>query len=204
MEAFKEMAPAGFQFNVIDRGPEMLKVGVFGGKMDMAVFAGKGGAPVWKHMLTFDQVVMFKRALEKVLASQAGFKHPLVVQQWNRDEKKFEVRGTIIIGKNDKQVVFIEIQFNANGNHKSLLFEMRAAASLSSGVDPMSDGDKSVVRANALLWWIDHYLPTAMLLSARKFKPQGGGGGYGGGGGGNSGGGGGGGGSYGGDSNPNF
>jgi len=185
-----QLAPQGFTFRAADKGPEQFKIGIWNGRVDIAVFGGNGGAPIFKQGLGTDQLVMFRKLLTTIKGDAPGTKKPMLFQRWDGDNRKYVTDGTMILGKDEKQVIYFEFQFNSGGGNKVLRFDARCANSVSLGVEPMADSARSGVRVEAILWWIDNYAPDAMLFSSRKFVPnQGGNRSNSGGGGGNSGGG---------------
>jgi uncharacterized membrane protein YgcG len=176
---------------------ESLSISVFNGKVNMTIFpprdSGQKGI-IHKLSLTLDGFAALKKVMKKVAAGQPGNKTPMIFQKYNRDAKKYEHDSALIFGKDEKQVFFFEFQFTHNGNSKSIKFDMKCPNSMTVGADIMSDAEKSSIRMAALYIFLDDIAPTAMLLSGKKYNPNGykksgGGGGGGNSGGGNSGGG---------------
>lgn len=167
-----QLAIQGFTFRAVDKGPEQFKLSIWNGRIDVAVFGGNGGAPIFKQGLSFDQKVMVEKLLTDIKTAAPGTKKAIVFQRWD-ESRKYVTDGTMVVGKDDKQVIYFEFQFSNNGNSKCLRFDARCAATVSMGVEPMADSSKSAVRIEAVLDWMKHYAPMAMLLSARKFQAGG-------------------------------
>ena len=175
MDAIRDqIATNGFTFRANDKGPEQAKLNIWNGRVDLAVFGGNGGAPIFKKALSYDGIVILRKRLKDIQSAQPGTRQPIVFQSWDTEAKKFNTDGTLIIGKDDKQVVFLEFQFSNNGNPKCIVFDAKCPTSVSTGIEPMSDSAKSAVRVEAMLMWLDSYIHNAMLLTARKYTPQGG------------------------------
>jgi uncharacterized membrane protein YgcG len=173
MEAFKEMQVPRITQKVAD-GSEELNIGVFNGKLSLTIFSGQGAPPVWKQSLSLDATYLFKKLLRTVLASQPGTKKSFTFTRFDQNTKKSVLDSSLVVGKDDKQVFFLEAQFTANGSPRTLRFLLKSPAGVSTGED-YNDAARSTNRLGVIIEYIDQYLPLAALFTARKAEFQGGG-----------------------------
>lgn len=169
-----DITPIGLSFNAVDRGPERLSFNVFGGRVGFTIFSGNGSNRLNSQSLGLDAITMLKRDLVAVRDGQPGTVRTMVFQKWDMDAKKYNTTGNLIIGKDDKNVYYLEIQFNHNGDHKSLRFNMRAVSSVTSSTDEPDERIKSAIRMDALIMWLEDCVPTMMVLTNRPFTRGGG------------------------------
>jgi hypothetical protein len=172
-----DVLPSKFVFRSADKGPEQLHLNVWGGRLDLAVFSGQGGAPIFKKSMPFHGIILLSDFLKAALDSQPGSRQSMTFGHYDKDSKSRVTDGTLIVGKNDKQAIFAECQFMHNGNRKQLMFNLNINGDISMGVEPMSEAARSAVQVRAVILWLNTQAPEAMLLTNKKFEPnqQGGG-----------------------------
>ena len=177
-----QVNPTSFSIKAVDKGPESLSLQIWGGKLGFNIFANK--QTIWKKNATPDIFILFKKSLVGILSAQPGSRRAITISDWDDNAKKPVPGSTMVIGKDDRNVIYIEIQFKDRGNAKSVKFDLLSSPMVSVGSEPMSPADRSSTRAEGLIDWLTYYYPAASVLTSRKFKRGGGGGNSGGGGGG--------------------
>jgi len=167
-----DVTGTSFTLKAVDRGPESIAFNVFGGRVGFTVWAGGGGSRLLSQNFTLDSLCMFKRDLKAVRDGQPGITRTLVFQDWDKNEKKWKTASSLIIGKDDKNVYYFEVQFNANGTHKSIRFNLRASASVTSTTDETSPAIASAIRLEAMIVWIDDHVPFLINATIRPYRPN--------------------------------
>ena len=168
MEIFDKMQTPRISQKAAD-GAEEFIISVWNGKLQIAVGNGSPGAPIWKQSFAGEGLSILVRTLKSVSQAQPGTKKSLIFQKYDPDQKKNVVDSTIVIGKDDKQLFFIEAQFRANGAPKSIRFTLKAGNTISTGED-FNDQARSSARLAYIIDYLEKTVPTAMLLSGRKFE----------------------------------
>lgn len=171
----EDIVTQGFIINDSDNATT-LNIGIWNGKVDLAVWSknrdsGQRG-PLMKDAMGWDAQTMLRQLIGKIIEAQPNTKYPLLIQSWDDDNKKYKVDKTMVIGKSDDKIIYIEVQFQHNGNNKTLLYELKCPGKVVMGVDNMDRGEQSKIRAMAILKWLDSYVPTACLLTAKKWDPK--------------------------------
>lgn len=162
-------------------GKESLALSVYSGTVGLAVWGGQQGGPLFKHTLNPDKRSLVKHHLRKAKEAQPETKFPMIIQKWDADNRKFIKEAVITIGKDEKQVVYIEISFKSGDSGKTLRFDLKMSGGVSLGDEPMADSTKSIFKVNALLEWFEEMVPVACVLTGKKGQFGGnksGGGGY--------------------------
>lgn len=164
-----DVTGSSFNLKAVDRGPESMVLNVFGGRVSYTIFAGQGGSRLMSQGFTLDALCMFKRDLKAVRDGQPGTTRTLVFQKWVPEEKKYKTDSSLIIGKDDKNVYYFETQFNSNGTHKSIRFNLRAAGTTTSTTDEPSPAISSAIRLEAIIAWLDDQVPFLIAATTRPF-----------------------------------
>lgn len=170
-----------FQFNAVDRGPESMTFNVFNGRPGLSIFAGK--ARLFSQSFNLHSLCMLKKELKQVRDGQPGTTRTLIFQKWIPEEKKYNTQGSLIIGKDDKNVYYLELQFQNNGNHKSIRFNFRSPAGVVSSTDDSNPSISSAIALEAFIMWLTDFVPYLMNVTGKPFErnSRGGGQSYGGG-----------------------
>ena len=185
-----QINPQSWSFKSVEKGPESLQLQIWGGKLSLCIFSNK--QVIYKQNLAQDAFILFKKAMQAIQTAQPGTRRNTVFSTWDDEQKKAFPSSTLVIGKDERMVNFFEIQFKDRGNAKSVRFDMLSSMMVSTGSEPMSAADRSTLRVESVIDYLNYMYPVASVITSRKFKRQGGGGGggnNGGGGGGNFGGG---------------
>lgn len=157
-------------FNSVDRGPERMVLNVYKGRPGFTIFSGNGNARLISKTFNLDALCMFKRDLKMVRDGQPGTTRTLIFQKWIPEEKKYNTDSSLIIGKDDKNVYYLEVQFQSNGNHKSIRFNMRAVNSVTSSTDESTPSISSSIRMDATICWVEDHVPFLMNATAEPYQ----------------------------------
>lgn len=144
-----------------------LIIGVYQKNASLAVFSNKKMIARFPFPRTF--ISMFKHKLEGVMKAAPGTKVNCVFSKYDNDTKKSSGIGNMIIGKDDKSIMYLGIQAP---NHPNMKFLMKTPLSFDLS-DPMSDADRSLVAAQTIVDQLTIDIPNA--ISATSFKRDAGG-----------------------------
>lgn len=167
---------------------EQLSINVFNGRVGLTVWPPRESnvrGVVFKQSMTPEALMLLKRSFKKVLESNEPIRDSILFNVWSDSDKKFTPNASVILGKDDKGIYFMEIQFKHNGNNKVLKFDFLASNAVQSSSDEMGFPERSKLRMEAIIEFLHTIVPIAQIVTSRKISPQGGNrGGSGGGGGG--------------------
>ena len=159
-------------------GQEELTIAIYNGRLGFTIFGPPGKPATWRESIGMDFAVLLEQLLKNVLAGQPGFKVPLIFQKFDPATKKNNVTSTLIIGKDEKQICYIEVQFQSNGSNRTVRFNLKSPGTITTG-ESFNDAARSANRVRTLIYMINNILPVAGVLSDKKQeRPAGGGGGY--------------------------
>ena len=163
-------------FKAAQRGPESIQFSVFRGSMQLTIFSNKSrafGQSINPHIKA-----RLKGILKSMPQAQPGSKRSVVVQSWDKESKTRGIACSIIIGKNDKQGIYMEVQWKdqKSGQTGAATFDIQSSSFVSSGADPDNDQTLSALGVEILLDWIDNIAPIGMVMSGKKFERSSGGG----------------------------
>ncbi len=173
----KDLNIPSFSLKCKDSG-EQLSISVFNGRAGLTVWPPRESntrGVVFKQNFTPEAQLMFKRSLRKV-ADGTTSRDSLLFNKWDTEAKKFVPEATVVIGKDEKNIYFIELQFQFNGNNKVLKFEMYASNAVQNSSEELGFPEKSRLRLDAIIEYFDTLVPIAQIITGRKFvqKPNGG------------------------------
>ena len=181
-------------------GEETLQLGVYNQVSSLVMFRKntQDNRPVVKTSIDAAARVKLSGMLRELLEATPDTRLSYIQMQYNRDQKSYEPHTTFTFGKDEKNMIYVEV-----GNKiltPPIKFIFKCSNSFSLGADPLSDQEKSRLHVLSFLETLEKKLPYAELLSTWNMTntPRGGGSNRGGGNGGgyNRGGNGGGGGGY--------
>jgi hypothetical protein len=159
------------------RNKERLVMGTFNGSFTISVFAGQaGGKPVFGNNMSVPDMLKVRKLLMGLAQMPPSNQKALTVSA--RGDDGFSVVGTICIGKDDEGVSYIEVQFKANGAPRTLRFNTDFFCTLAYSERERNKQLDAAEGVEAILWWMEHVLPIALVHSKLppKSRPQGGGG----------------------------
>jgi hypothetical protein len=152
-----------------------LSIGVFKGNASLVVFSNKSLAA--KFSLSRDLISAIRKKLISTVTAAPGTKVVLNFSKFDPDQKKWISTGALVIGKDDKSMVYFGV---TAPNTPAMKFPMKTAPSFDFS-EPLSDPDKSILKAETVIEQFTTDIPMALMLTSEKRAP----GGFGGGGGGN-------------------
>lgn len=183
-------------------GEETLQLGVYNQVSSLVMFRKntQDNRPVVRMSIDAAARMNIVNLLKDILDSTPDTRRSFIQMQYNRDQKSYEPHTTFTFGKDEKNLLFVEV-----GNKiltPPVKFVFKCSNSFTLGADPLSDMEKSKLHVLSFIETLEKKIPTAELLSTWNMTNQprngggrgnnGGGGGYNRGGGNNGGGGGGG------------
>jgi hypothetical protein len=170
----KDLNIPSFSLKCKDSG-EQLSISVFNGRAGLTVWPPRESntrGVVFKQNFTPEAQLLFKRALRNTADATPGTRNSLLFNKWDSEAKKFIPEATIVIGKDDKNIFFIELQFQYNGNNKVLKFDMYASNAVQNSSEELGFPEKSRLRLDAIIEYFDTLVPIAQIITGRKFVPK--------------------------------
>lgn len=148
--------------------------GVYQGGMSAVVFSNK--QLVTKFALPLSCVVMVIEKLTNLLtAAPGGPKVNIIFNVYNNDLKKAEPKGNLVLGKDDKGLIYFGVQAP---NHPPMKFIPKTPMSFDLS-EPMSDIEKNHLMIRTIIKQLDLCFPVASMLTSFKRDPMRSGGSYG-------------------------
>lgn len=148
-------------------GQEELTVGVFNGRLNLSIFSGTGKPPVWRQGLNADACTLFESVIKQVLSGQPGVKIPLIFQKYDKQTNKFNIDSTLVVGKDEKQLCYFEVQFTANNAPRTIRFIMKSSSGVSTG-DSFNAVSSSANRMKTILTYCERILPVVGFFTDKK------------------------------------
>lgn len=162
------MADKEFDFNKIisvnaegDRATT-LQIGVWGGNASLTVFSNKQIAA--KFALHRDCITQMEDKLTEFLTAPPGAKVSIFFTKYDFDSKKSSNLGTMVIGKDDKQMFYFGVQAVGQPGMK---FVLKSPPSFDLA-DPMTDQAKSLLAARSVINKLHLDIPMAITLTMHK------------------------------------
>jgi len=149
-------------------GEEVCNISTYNGKLQIGVLpkyvAGQPFKPLYSQGFTIAGIVIMKNYIAKLKSATPGAKFPIVVEDWDKEQRKYVQQSSIIFGKDDKNVCFLEVHFDG----RAMRFEFMLRR-LAVGSDPMDKAAKSAVGLVELEEYLTHYAPLEMTIGRRKY-----------------------------------
>lgn len=164
-----------------------LEMDVFNGRIYISV-RNKENTTVFKR--SFDDVVetLLFQNLKKILDAGSGNSLPMLVMQYDRDNRKWNQDYTLSVSKDDAGKCYIDIKTTDD----KMRFSFGRVNNVMQGSEKMADVEQSLTRLRIMLSWMSNQAQLEKVLTSRKRPRNANGGGQqqqrSGGGGGNSGG----------------
>jgi len=154
-----------------ESGQSTLQFNCFNGNTSLAVFRGEFGSGNKPTSITINAVArkMLIDIMTEVLKGAPGSKQPLIFKKWNNDIKKREVANILTVGKDENNVIYIEVKAGNNAPEK---FPLKGDKNLERSAEVDSDGSRSKTEAEALLAFMRIHWETASLLSRFNMTPM--------------------------------
>lgn len=160
------MADASFnlnnQYTLYGEGTDArLSISAFKGKTYIKIFQAKSR----QISFLFDKDLRYHviKTLETVKKAGPDTRIPIVISKFNIQIKQREVMVNIVIGKNEKQVIYIEISAPGSQN---FVFGFKSSKNIDVGSTPMGDAESSQVAVDVFLQYVRMHLPMAEYLSS--------------------------------------
>jgi len=139
-----------------------LQIGVWNGNATVTVFANRN--QVARLPLNRFGLVDLARQLRKILVGKPGDKYSWNFTKWDNETKKSHAIGSLVIGRDEKALIFFGVQ--APG-HAGMKFVLKTTMSVDSST-PMSDVDKSDLAAETIIQQLTIDIPQAMVNTMFK------------------------------------
>lgn len=154
-----------------ESGQSTLQFNCFNGTTSLAIFKGEFGSGNKPISIVINPIArkMLIDVLGEVMKGAPGAKQPIIFKKWNPDTKKREVVNIICPGKDENNVIYIEIK---NGNGAPEKFPLKGDKNLEKSAEVDSDGTRSKYETEALLSFMRVHWETASLLSRFNMTPM--------------------------------
>lgn len=143
-----------------------LSIGVYQGNASLVVFSNKQLAAKFSFPRSF--ITKLKLQMISLISAAPGTKVNFTFSKWDADAKKSITIGNLIVGKDDKSILFFGVQVP---NHPSMKFPMKSQISFDLS-EPMSDPDRSVLAAQTIIDQLATDIPMALQLTSFKRDPN--------------------------------
>ena len=140
-----------------------MSIGVFKGNASIVVFKAKESRPAIKIGLPGEGRVILMKDARKILTGGPDQHISRTIYKWNPEEKKMESAGTIIIGRNDRNVAFIGI---SGPSFTGVRFPFRISGAWSS--ESMTESEKSEFGLEHFINVIERDVPNAISHTSVK------------------------------------
>ena len=146
-----------------------LSVGVFQGNASFTVFT-KGGPPTFKVALNAITVSLIKRLLRKLVSgAKPGYRLPLNLREYNRDERKFNVVGGLAFGIDDANTMYIEAA--GKGLSERFKFPVKIPGSLDYSNTELTEREVLEIAADSIIDVLVIDVANSRALSRVKRQP---------------------------------
>lgn len=159
-------------------------------RMSISIFKGKSYVNVFQSnnkQLSFplDKELKYHlcKTLDMVKKASPETRIPIVMTKFNPQIKKREPIVNIVVGKNEKQIMYLEFSCP---NTQNFIFAFKASKNIAVGSTPMGDAESTQIAVDIFINYLKSQLPMAEFLSTysdedtKGFRPRnnGGGGSY--------------------------
>ena len=126
--------------------------------------------PLVSVTLSIGALARIKGFIENILGSTGEVKHSFEQWAYNRDLKQEEYKSTFVIGRDSKDVCYIEC--NGSDHKESIRFDMIDDVRIKQGGQAPGLPDSTRSGMKAFLLAIDTTLPMAIMLTNEPYNPN--------------------------------
>lgn len=138
-----------------------LQFGVWNGKYQLTIFKQGENKPTSISIPPHIRVMIMKM-LQETIKAAPGARFPLIKKEFVQADRKYVVDYTLIIGKDENGVIYIDIKKQDSAPEK---FPLRGDKSVERSGDPEGDGPRSVYAGETLLDFMKNVWNVASLLT---------------------------------------
>lgn len=153
-------------------GHEYLNFHVFGGLLYIRIMPEKEMKPIFSRKLRFEDFTTFTSVMTSLLKAEPNTEKTLVVNDYNRQEKKIVLDYVIIFKKDERKVLHICIKQNGNTWDAAI----RTSPTICYGTGEIPEDERSIYAWMNLISAFNNLFPVELQLSSFAFDGQNGGG----------------------------
>ena len=137
---------------------------VYGGNTQISIFTGEFGSGTKPVNITINPILrgMMINSLKEVMKGAPGSRIPLLLKKWDQDARTYKVVNIICFGKDDNNVIYLEIKNDSFAPEK---YPIRGIKSIERSGEVDNEGIRSKYEADALLNFMQLSWDTASMLS---------------------------------------
>lgn len=144
---------------------------IWNGRVQISLFEGKG-RPRFSKSINDELLVVIRNVINELRAAPPESKRPIVVSKFDIDSKKYNTDYVLIIGKDSSMVYYMELRFKDKQGEYEGKFTLKGPSGITIGSEPMKDGDKSSIKLQSFVDWLDKKVPMMQVLTNQKFDPN--------------------------------
>lgn len=144
-----------------------MTLSVYVGSLCMNIFKSGLNRPV-RLQFPRSGCVLLKDALQSALNGQPGQKVEMDIKKFNRDSRRSEKAGSIVIGLDEESMIYIGVIEPTIPPSK---FIIRASSDMEVS-SSITDSEKSILGARTLIEQLSTDIPMAMMLTSLKNQPS--------------------------------
>lgn len=143
---------------------QKLLIGAYGGNSSIVVFDYDSGSrsPVFRLPISKGISSWMISKLQEIRDAGPGKRFSIMYSDWNKAQKKFINKRTLVIGKDDSKVIFIGVQGEAITDGAKFYFK---PFGIETSPDNLDDESKSKLMCNDVISELKYGLPIATALS---------------------------------------
>ena len=160
-----------FKFNT--KTGETLNIAVYKGYVGLTVWIQGENHPVYRKSLNIEGISLFTSVLDKVAdpSYAPNMKESLLFTVWDTNTKTETPDAAILIGRDERGMYYIEVQFTRNGNKKLIKFNIVGSSTIKHTSTANAEDEwvsRSRSKLNAMRLWFDKYVPLAIIMTGEK------------------------------------
>jgi hypothetical protein len=143
---------------------DTLTIGCYNGIPSITVFAKGIEGPAFRLPLNNALIMAIKTVLKKIIEGGPNVRTSIQKNRWDSNAKRMESDGVLVFGKDEKNIIYIDV---SGANLKTpVRFNFMMPKSVSVGSDNMDDATRSRLDATAFVEeFLDKQLPIAIIMS---------------------------------------
>jgi hypothetical protein len=139
-----------------------LQMGVWNGNATITVFSNRN--QVARLPMNRFFLVDMTRQIRKLLIGKPGDKYSWGFTKWDNEAKKSHPVGSLVVGRDDKALIYLGVQVTG---HPPMKFLLKTPISFDSST-PMSEVDRSDLAAETLIQQLTVDIPQAIINTTYK------------------------------------
>ena len=146
-------------------GNETIQISVYQGLASLVMFrkGSENRKPAAKMILHTSACIKLADMLKALLDAQPGTRMPFVQMSFNKEARNYETHTSFVFTKDEHRCYTLEV------TNKMLTtpvkFPLRCPSTFTSGSEPLTDEQKSVLEVRALIRLLSSIIDTAVMVS---------------------------------------